>query len=575
MLKFGNKEFRNLQEQVLKNMQDINSMKEGTAVLDEFGIKVVGEVDSLADLPTVAEYKEAHEDWAYGDAYAVGTEAPYTLYILTRENETTTEDHWFDIGEFPAPGPQGETGPEGPVGPQGQTGNPGTDGVSAGFGTITATAQTLVPGSSATATVVASGPDTAKSFAFTFGIPRGQKGEPGGVTDVEVNDYTVVVDGVAKIDLDQYSIAFLDRNQTFSESNTFNGDATFANGIIIDRPGTTGNSKWRIVEAQSGELSIDRRTTSWYKSFDFTPSFFTSYTAATLGTSTTPFSDIYFDGILSDCNNTDYGLVLPDTTNFTENKTIATTDQIPDASNLVHKTGDEHISGYKTFNNYLKINDDGNDNEDAPRPTSQFSGNPDVDLFLYGTGLTVYDADNGVSYKYAFPSDSGVFALTKNIPTATSDLTNDSGFITSSALTNYVDLTSDQTIAGVKSFSRNILPSANGTINLGSSSSKWQHLYLGGSIIWGSSYIQQQGTSIVINPSGNAVVANADDTKDLGADGRRWRNIYLSGNLSDGTNAVSVAHLAQNTPTQWYGTQAQYDALGTYDSNTIYNILES
>lgn len=31
---------------------------------------------------------------------------------------------------------------------------------------------------------------------------------------------------------------------------------------------------------------------------------------------------------------------------------------------------------------------------------------------------------------------------------------------------------------------------------------------------------------------------------------------------------------SQITP-QWYGTQAQYDALGTYDSNTIYNILES
>lgn len=28
-------------------------------------------------------------------------------------------------------------------------------------------------------------------------------------------------------------------------------------------------------------------------------------------------------------------------------------------------------------------------------------------------------------------------------------------------------------------------------------------------------------------------------------------------------------------PTQWYGTQVEYDDLGTYDSNTIYNILES
>jgi hypothetical protein len=62
MLKFGNKEFRNLQEQVLKNMQNIANIKEGTAVLSEFGIKVVGEVDSLQDLPSVADYKAAHED---------------------------------------------------------------------------------------------------------------------------------------------------------------------------------------------------------------------------------------------------------------------------------------------------------------------------------------------------------------------------------------------------------------------------------------------------------------------------------------------------------------------------------
>lgn len=62
MLKFGNKEFRNIQEQVLENMKDIANLKEGTAVLSEFGIKIVGEVDSLQDLPSVDEYKIAHKD---------------------------------------------------------------------------------------------------------------------------------------------------------------------------------------------------------------------------------------------------------------------------------------------------------------------------------------------------------------------------------------------------------------------------------------------------------------------------------------------------------------------------------
>lgn len=176
MLKFGNKEFRNLQEQVLANMRNIANIKEGTAVLSEFGIKVVGEVDTLAELPSVVDYKAAHEDWEYGDAFAVGTVAPYTLYILTRENDTITADHWFDIGQFPAPGPQGETGPQGEVGPQGPQGNTGDTGADAGFGSILATAQTLPAGSQATATVVASGPNTAKEFSFTFGLPRGADG---------------------------------------------------------------------------------------------------------------------------------------------------------------------------------------------------------------------------------------------------------------------------------------------------------------------------------------------------------------------------------------------------------------
>ena len=495
MLKFGNKEFRNLQEQVLKNMQDINSLKEGTAVLDEFGIKVVGEVDSLADLPTVAEYKEAHEDWAYGDAYAVGTEAPYTLYILTRENETTTEDHWFDIGEFPAPGPQGEAGPEGPIGPQGQTGNPGTDGASAGFGTITATAQTLVPGSSATATVVASGPDTAKSFAFTFGIPRGQKGEAGGVTDVLINDESVVYDGIADIHLTDY--VDLTSNQTIT------GDKTFTTGIILDRPGTTGNSKWRIVENQNGQLAFNRyHGNTWIMDFMFTPSTITSYTAAALGSKTTPFSDIYFDGILSDCNNTDYGLVLPDTTNFTDNKTLATTDEIPTAtSDLTNDSGFITSSALSSYATITYVDD-------------ELAEKTDLDLIAPRySNLRGYVVGDKVIYEGQL--------YTCNTAITTAEEFNSSHWTWIKVSEGFVDLDGTQTISGAKTFGSNILPATDGTLDLGSSSSKWQHLYLGGGVIWGSSYITQQNNNIVINPAGTSVVAKMDNQKDLGAISKR------------------------------------------------------
>ena len=65
-----------------------------------------------------------------------------------------------------------------PYGPQGETGE------AAGFGTPTASVTTLSAGSSATASVTASGSDTEKVFAFSFGLPRGADGSNGadGVT---------------------------------------------------------------------------------------------------------------------------------------------------------------------------------------------------------------------------------------------------------------------------------------------------------------------------------------------------------------------------------------------------------
>lgn len=48
------------------------------------------------------------------------------------------------------------------------------NGVSAGFGDTTATADTLEPGSKATVEVEATGDNTARDFAFKFGIPKGE-----------------------------------------------------------------------------------------------------------------------------------------------------------------------------------------------------------------------------------------------------------------------------------------------------------------------------------------------------------------------------------------------------------------
>ena len=107
-------EFRNLEEQVRKNQEDIKYILEEEGVLNQFGIKVVGQVTSEGELPEAATY-----EGEYGDAFAVGTVTPYTLYIYTRAFSGETSPFWFNIGQFPAP----STVP-GPQGPQGDKGLP-------------------------------------------------------------------------------------------------------------------------------------------------------------------------------------------------------------------------------------------------------------------------------------------------------------------------------------------------------------------------------------------------------------------------------------------------------------------
>ena len=126
------KVYRNLQEQVAKNQSDIKYILEEEGVLNQFGVKVVNQVATSSDLPDPLTYTGE-----YGDAVLVGATEPYDMYIFTRPFGANMANQWFNIGQFPLPGPQGvqgiqgpkgdkgdkgEQGPQGPQGPQGQAG---------------------------------------------------------------------------------------------------------------------------------------------------------------------------------------------------------------------------------------------------------------------------------------------------------------------------------------------------------------------------------------------------------------------------------------------------------------------
>ena len=113
MITIDGKILRNLEEQVLKNQQDITNIK-SLGQLYSFDIKVVGQVTDVNDLPNPETYQGE-----FGDAYLVGTTLPYDFYIYTRPNQFNPANFWLNIGPFPLAGPQGETGPQGP---QGETG---------------------------------------------------------------------------------------------------------------------------------------------------------------------------------------------------------------------------------------------------------------------------------------------------------------------------------------------------------------------------------------------------------------------------------------------------------------------
>jgi len=87
-------------------------------------------------------------------------------------------------------------GDAGTNGTNGTDGDDGADGAAGGFGTPAVTTNTVaVDGSgnsqNATCTVAGSGPDTAKVFTFTFGIPVGSTGATGATGTVNTaTDYT-------------------------------------------------------------------------------------------------------------------------------------------------------------------------------------------------------------------------------------------------------------------------------------------------------------------------------------------------------------------------------------------------
>lgn len=90
---------RNLQEQVLKNKEDIEKHYNQTRTLELFDVRVIGVLDEWVE--------PEGQTFTYGDAYFVGTEVPYSLYIFTRADSIHPNDYWLEIKDLIVEGPEG------------------------------------------------------------------------------------------------------------------------------------------------------------------------------------------------------------------------------------------------------------------------------------------------------------------------------------------------------------------------------------------------------------------------------------------------------------------------------------
>ena len=119
MLKFGNKEFRNLEEQVLKNQEDITRVQAGVLIDRKI---YSSELPFYTTEDNVGKYYLVH-----------GNNGTYQLYIITKDSsnniEATYLSPWPLAIEGPR-GPQGEKGLKGDsiIGPRGYKGDQGAPG---------------------------------------------------------------------------------------------------------------------------------------------------------------------------------------------------------------------------------------------------------------------------------------------------------------------------------------------------------------------------------------------------------------------------------------------------------------
>lgn len=637
MLTIDGKQFRNLEEQVRQNQSDIRYILEEEGVLNQFGIKVIGEVSSPSELPDASTYQGE-----YGDAYAVGTETPYELYIFTRQFSGNEGPIWFNIGRFPVPGPTGATGPKGDTGPQGTRGSLWNSGSpisnpNKGDQYVDNNGQIYqYNGSSWTATVDIRGPQGIQGLQGATG-PQGLQGIQGIQGNPGTPGQSFIIAGTLTNTDQLPDPDTAPQNEAYlvgSENNLYvivgTTDKVWTDvGVVegVQGPqgpmgpqGPIGPQGLQGIQGPQGPMGPQGEQGPKGDTGTRGPqgpagpqgpigpqgikgdpgdSFIIVGTLTNISQLPEPTEDIRNEAYLVDIDGYNHLYIITGTS------TLQWTDagQIEGIQGPIGPQGEQGPQGERGEQGIQGIQ--GVQGPQGPRGPQGIQGEQGQGFnyrgqWVSGTQYKYYDV---VSY-----NNSVYLVITSSFISTTEpdvDLINFTIFVPgvggSIDLSKYVSVSTDQEITGVKTFTNGIDIGVSGVdsnyIKIGSN--KLSFMHNAGDIVnftWGH-YGSGSGLNIYCSDVrsyglyDNALVPlsldpnNSKPRQDLGESGQQWRNLYLNGNLSNGDQNVTVSQLydavnnsiTSNEVDTKISTALQnyYTKTDTYSQTQVINLLQN
>ena len=512
--------YRNLQEQVYENAEDIQTL------FEMYGYKgPYASTDEITDPIDLG-------------LYLIGTTIPYEVYQYN-----ATSQSWQDLGPFAAQGPQGpqgiqgERGPQGFAGPQGPKGDTGAQGPTGPQGERGPKGEKGDKGN--TGATGPTGPQGATGPQGPQG-PTGPAGADGLTTQITVNGntYTQVSGNITLPDYaDATNMVTTNTQQTISARKTFNSglDVYQANDLVITTQ--TDNNQNSVVMVEGDVVLLGRSASQQVQIGSGTgiteingPAYFTQKPQVSVGNNqyenVAVMSDL--DGLATEDMLDDYELkedAFSGNYNDLTNKPTLFSGNYNDLTNKpdlsVYELKSEAFSGdYDDLTNKpdlsvyeLKSEAFSGDYDDLTNKPTLFSG--DYDDLTNKPDLSIY----------AESSDLATVATTGDY----NDLTNKPVI---PDISNCVTLSDVQTITGEKTFTNafsvNLSPSAGATYSM--------HGIIGTSYDGGGDTITRlDGMTVYVGSSAKAIRIGQNVTEAKGA--------YMSINayrLSINTNNMST-----------------------------------